>query len=544
MKKYLLAFLFSSLLLAEELAVNKEVQGQNQKNYIEDSSIKDDMRGINTRNIKLVDIGVNPINLENRDKVVISYPSRDNLKTDLRFGKEQSIQTDRESIAFFSLGGHDSISNYKYGVIDNSQLNLKYKEEDLIIPYKLMIKRENFEENRKNSRINSDQIQTSFNKDNFALSLDLQKGQQEFPGMKNSISVVESDKEYTNFGTEFSYKFDDDILLNANYYFSNSSSNSLSGTQYSRNFKYSLFNLNGTKDFFYKDDYGSHSLEAKVGFLMDKGAGNTNNILYVDAKNRFTLAQVPDTDFNGIVKIESGKSTNLSFNLLGSRKLDEETFLNAGFYMDSDYTSYKDIINNSYVNDVIFFDNLKNEKSYGIMGGMTYLKDKLYVNLDVSINSSKDLVSYEAVEVDLGRETAIIPKNYEKRIAHLDTKAKVSYTKNENLRGEGNLYLSTLKEIAYKPNLRAEAEAIYTKDRYEGRVKYNLNGGMYTRNRGIVGREYIRPYGTIDFLNTYSLSRDYLFNLNFSNLLNSKGEKMKDYPINGRMISVGVEIKY
>lgn len=31
MKKYLLAILYSSLLMAEELAVNKEVQGQNQK---------------------------------------------------------------------------------------------------------------------------------------------------------------------------------------------------------------------------------------------------------------------------------------------------------------------------------------------------------------------------------------------------------------------------------------------------------------------------------------------------------------------------------
>lgn len=545
MKKYLLAILYSSLLMAEELAVNKEVQGQNQKNYIEDSKVKDEKKDITTGNIKLIDIGVNPVNLENKDKIIISYPSKENLKTDINLsGKDLFNQKERESRAFFSIGGHDSLSNYKYGIIDNSELNLKYKEEDVVIPYNLMIKRENFEESRNNSRINSDYIKTTFNKDKFNLTVDLQKGEQEFPGLKNATSTVESDKEFTNFGTEFSYKFDDAIVLNTNYFYANNTSDSLSSTIYSRNFKSSYLELNGTKEFLYKDDKGNHSIDAKVGFAIDEGNNNKNNILYVEGKNRFNLINIPNTDFNAMAKIESGDGTNLSFNVLGSRKLDEETYLNAGLYMDSDYTPYKDIVKNSYVNDVIFDKNLENEKSYGFIGGMTYIKDKLYVNLDASINSSKNLISYEAVTVDAGKETAIVPVNYNKRVAHLDTKAKVSYTKNENLRGEGSFYLSTLKEVAYKPNFRAEAEGIYTKNKYEGRLKYNLNGSMYTQNKGSAGREYIKPFGTVDFTNTYSLSKDYLFNLNFSNLLDSKGEKMKDYPINGRMISLGVEIKY
>ena len=545
MKKYLLAILYSSLLMAEELAVNKEVQGQNQKNYIEDSKVKDDKKDITTGNIKLIDIGVNPINLENKDKIIISYPSKENLKTDVNLsGKDLFNQKERESRAFFSIGGHDSLSNYKYGIIDNSELNLKYKEEDIVIPYNLMIKRENFEESRNNSRINSDYIKTTFNKDRFNLTVDLQKGEQEFPGLKNATSTVESDKEFTNFGTEFSYKFDDAIVLNTNYFYENNTSDSLSSTIYSRSFKSSYLELNGAKEFLYKDDKGNHSIDAKVGFAIDEGNNNKNNILYVEGKNRFNLINIPNTDFNAMAKIESGDGTNLSFNVLGSRKLDEETYLNAGFYMDSDYTPYKDIVKNSYVNDVVFKTDLENEKSYGFIGGMTYIKDKLYVNLDASINSSKNLISYKAVTVDAGKETAIVPVNYNKRVAHLDAKAKVSYTKDENLRGEGSLYLSTLKEVAYKPNFRAEAEGIYTKNKYEGRLKYNLNGSMYTQNKGSVGREYIKPFGTVDFTNTYSLSKDYLFNLNFSNLLDSKGEKMKDYPINGRMISLGVEIKY
>ena len=545
MKKYLLAILYSSLLMAEELAVNKEVQGQNQKNYIEDSKVKDDKKDITTGNIKLIDIGVNPINLENKDKIIISYLSKENLKTDVNLsGKDLFNQKERESRAFFSIGGHDSLSNYKYGIIDNSELNLKYKEEDIVIPYNLMIKRENFEESRNNSRINSDYIKTTFNKDRFNLTIDLQKGEQEFPGLKNATSTVESDKEFTNFGTEFSYKFDDAIVLNTNYFYANNTSDSLSDPKYSRNFKSSYLELNGTKEFLYKDDKGNHSIDAKVGFAIDEGNNNKNNILYVEGKNRFNLINIPNTDFNAMAKIESGDGTNLSFNVLGSRKLDEETYLNAGLYMDSDYTPYKDIVKNSYVNDVIFDKNLENEKSYGFIGGMTYIKDKLYVNLDASINSSKNLICYEAVTVDAGKETAIVPVNYGKRVAHLDTKAKISYTKDENLRGEGSLYLSTLKEVAYKPNFRAEAEGIYTKNKYEGRLKYNLNGSMYTQNKGNTGREYIKPFGTVDFTNTYSLSKDYLFNLNFSNLLDSKGEKMKDYPINGRMISLGVEIKY
>ena len=46
MKKYLLLMLVTNLLLAEELEVNKEVQGVNQKVYTEVSEINTDKKEI------------------------------------------------------------------------------------------------------------------------------------------------------------------------------------------------------------------------------------------------------------------------------------------------------------------------------------------------------------------------------------------------------------------------------------------------------------------------------------------------------------------
>ena len=541
MKKYALLMLFSSLLMAEDLEVNKEVQGQNQKNYVETLAVKDENKPINTGNIKLIDIGLNPANLENKDKINLGIDTKEKIDTtDFTQKVDIFTQKERESRVFFSLGGHDSISNYKYGLIDNSRIE-KYG-----IDYNLFIKRENFEENRSNSKISTDYIKTSFTRDKFNLNLDLEKGQQEFPGMKNSTVPVKSDKEFTKFGTEVNYSLTEDTKVGVNYTYGSNSSESLGGTTFTRDYSHSNLEINGSKEFLYKDGNGDHSIDAKLGAFMDKNSNEKNSILFVEGKDRFTLTSLKDTEFNAMVKLEGGKNTNLSLNLIASKKLDEEKKVNAGFYVDSDYTSFKEIIGNSYVNDVVAFRDIKNEKSYGLKGGVTYIKDKLYVNLDASINSSADLITYEAEEVDKGKEKAIVPKNYDKRVGYMDAKAKVSYTKNENLRGEGSFYLSTLKDIAYRPNFRAEAEAIYTNDKYEGRVKYNLNGSMYTKNDGlnVSNREYINSNGTIDFLNTYSFSKDYVLSLNVTNLLDSNGEKMQEYPVNGRMISLGVEIKY
>lgn len=541
MKKYALLMLFSSLLMAEDLEVNKEVQGQNQKNYVETLAVKDENKPINTGNIKLIDIGLNPANLENKDKINLGIDTKEKIDTtDFTQKVDIFTQKERESRVFFSLGGHDSISNYKYGLIDNSRIE-KYG-----IDYNLFIKRENFEENRSNSKISTDYIKASFTRDKFNLNLDLEKGQQEFPGMKNSTVPVKSDKEFTKFGTEVNYSLTEDTKVGVNYTYGSNSSESLGGTTFTRDYSHSNLEINGSKEFLYKDGNGDHSIDAKLGAFMDKNSNEKNSILFVEGKDRFTLTSLKDTEFNAMVKLEGGKNTNLSLNLIASKKLDEEKKVNAGFYVDSDYTTFKDIIGNSYVNDVVAFRDIKNEKSYGLKGGVTYIKDKLYVNLDASINSSADLITYEAVEVDPTKEKAIVPKNYDKRVGYMDAKAKVSYTKNENLRGEGSFYLSTLKDIAYRPNFRAEAEAIYTNDKYEGRVKYNLNGSMYTKNDGlnVSNREYINSNGTIDFLNTYSFSKDYVLSLNVTNLLDSNGEKMQEYPVNGRMISLGVEIKY
>lgn len=538
MKKYALLFIFSSLVMAEDLEVNKSVQGQNQKTYVENMSIKEESKPISTGNIKLIDTGLNPANLENKDKITLGINTKENINNLDTMKDNIFTQKERESKVFFSLGGHDSISNYKYGLIDNSRI------EKFGIDYNLFIKRENFEEDRSNSKLSTDYISTKLSKDKLTLDLELQQGQQEFPGMDNSIVAVKSDKEFTTFGTKASYQITDDLKIGANYYYLNNNSSSLAGSGYTRDYSNSYLEVNGTKDFLYKDTYGTHSIDAKIGIGIDKMESEKNNILFVEGKDRFSLEAIKGIDFNAMAKLEGGNGTNLSFNVLGTKSLDENRKVSAGIYLDSDYTSFNDVIKGSYVNDVVAFKDLENEKTYGIKGGYTYIKDKLYSSIEVSLNSSKDLISYETVEAIAGQEKVIVPVNYDKRVTYMDAKGKVSYTKDENLRGEASLYLSTLNELAYRPNAKAEVEAIYTKDKYEGRLKYGFSGSMYTQNESAVNRESVSANGTVDFLNTYTLSKDYVFSLNITNILDMKSEKMKNYPTNGRLISLGVEIKY
>jgi len=175
---------------------------------------------------------------------------------------------------------------------------------------------------------------------------------------------------------------------------------------------------------------------------------------------------------------------------------------------------------------------------------MTYTKDKVYAELNASINSGDDLITYEAQEVSTGLERAIAPTNYDKSVVWLETELNTSYIMDENFRSAANLTLSSLKDISYNPTLKASVEGIYTKDKYEGRMKYNFNGSMYTKNKGNADRESIGSYGTLDLLNTYTFGNDYSVHFDITNLLDVNGKKMKDYDINGRVISLGLEIKY
>ena len=51
-------------------------------------------------------------------------------------------------------------------------------------------------------------------------------------------------------------------------------------------------------------------------------------------------------------------------------------------------------------------------------------------------------------------------------------------------------------------------------------------------------------YTTLDILNQYNFGSDYTVHLNILNIFDSNGENMKNYPINGRVFSLGFEIKY
>ena len=224
--------------------------------------------------------------------------------------------------------------------------------------------------------------------------------------------------------------------------------------------------------------------------------------------------------------------------------MDENVSLIGGIGARNTYKLKKDIISEfAYVNDILDFSNRENERVITLLGGLSYSKDKVYVEANSSLNSGDDLLTYESVVSKTGEERSIIVTNYNDQVFWLESDIKASYTLNNNFRSVAKLDLSSLTKIAYTPNVKASLEGIYTKGGYEGTLKGNFNGHMYTNNDSL-NRESVNSYTTLDILNQYNFGSDYTVHLNVLNIFDSNGENMKNYPINGRVFSLGFEIKY
>ena len=239
MKKYLLLMLVTNLLLAEELEVNKEVQGVNQKVYTEVSEINTDKKEIKTGNVELIELGKSTAEIKTNDKVSIDLAPKENINV-VEMNDRDSLLTkkERESRVFFGMGGHDEITNYNYGIIDNSKIE-KYD-----VNYNLLIKRETAEENRENTKVSTDLLDASFEKNKVKVDLLLEKGTQEFPGMSTAISHTE-DKEFTELVAGISYELTSDTNIEFDYDYNSNSSDTL----VVRDYKYSTYELKGTKEF-------------------------------------------------------------------------------------------------------------------------------------------------------------------------------------------------------------------------------------------------------------------------------------------------------
>ena len=222
MKKYLLLMLVTNLLLAEDLEVNKEVQGVNQKVYTDTNQIKTEKKEIKTGNVELIELTKSTADIKTNDKVSIDLAPKENIAVaDINDRDSLLTKKERESRVFFGIGGHDDITNYNYGIIDSSKIE-KYD-----VNYNLLIKRETAEENRENSEVSTDLLDANFVKDKVKVDLLLEKGTQEFPGMSTAISQVKSDKEFTEFATGISYELTSDTNIEFNYDYNNNSSDTL-----------------------------------------------------------------------------------------------------------------------------------------------------------------------------------------------------------------------------------------------------------------------------------------------------------------------------
>lgn len=566
MKKYICLVLLANILMAEEYQITKDVIGVNEKNYTETvTGVKNGSTDVRTDNIDLgngttktngntnngktgntnstgktgttTNGGITTNNGGNTTNNPLDNYNVEDKTTDSGTGETEKIE--RDTRIFLGLGGHDKVTNYNYGLIDNSRL----KRYD--IEYGLLVKRETFEENRENTKTSGDLIQANFGKGKLVLGLMLEKGTQEFPGMTTSPVAGTSDKDFTNFGANASYEIFKDTFIKLDFSNYDNESDDLLDSPYTRDYSYSTYGIKGYKEFLLKDSFGTHSIDAGLGLIGERNSNDSDrNFYYGEVKDRYVFSDESGISADASLKIENYKKTGLDAQIKVSKKMDENVSLIGGIGARNTYKLKKDIISEfTYVNDILDFSNRENERVITLLGGLSYSKDKVYVEANASLNSGDDLLTYESVVSKTGEERSIIVTNYNDQVFWLESDIKASYTLNNNFRSVAKLDLSSLTKIAYTPNVKASLEGIYTKGGYEVTLKGNFNGHMYTNNDSL-NRESVDSYTTLDILNQYNFGSDYTVHLNVLNIFDSNGENMKNYPINGRVFSLGFEIKY
>lgn len=554
MKRYILfAFLVNALVInaQEGFEVNKEVEGVSTKVYDEGRELKEEISEINFDDIDLKDLGIDAeigfekdiLSVEDLSETFGS--SYDFLKEEVEKGVSNIFDgSRRDNYLYFGFAGYNEIDGLEYG--------LQYGDSYEDINYKIKLDRDVKGEDRKNSNVSLDSLNITLDYLKLKSEFDIKVLDENYPGMVDSTSQVESSRKLSEYGANFSYTLleekEDIATINADIYHAESDSVSLSTSNYTRQWKNTNVNLWAEYEKLIRDNNSNHLLEGRFGYVYDEMYNGESGTLYLEGRDRFKIESLKDFDFKAGLAIESSTKENIEdeFNFSAdfevSKKL-TDTFSVYGIVKKDNRTkSNKDIRDEfKYVNDIVAFNELKAEDKYQGTVGANYTYENLFVEAFTNFNSSTNKIYFRQVEVDPGRENAIIADNYGDTLNWFDLGFKGTYILEKSLRSELNLLYTTLDKISYIPRLKANLATVYEIDKYETRLVINYNGDMYAN---LNKQDKLDSFVTVDWFNVYNFSQNVNGSFGIENIFDQNKEVMSGYPIDGRRFSLRFNMKY
>ncbi len=554
MKRYFLfIFLVNALFITaqEGFEVNKEVEGVSTKVYDEGRKLKEDLSEINFNDIDLKDLGIDTeIGFE---KDILSVEdlsetfgaSYDFLKEEIS-SKVSSIfdSNRRDNYLYLGFAGYNEIDGLEYG--------LQYGDTYEDVNYRIKLDRNVKGEDRKNSNVSLDSLNVLLNYKKLNSEFDIKILDENYPGMISSINQVESSRRLAEYSANLEYTLfeekEDMSSINVDIYHAESDSVSLSTSSYTRQWKNTNVNLWGEYEKLVRDEDTNHLLEGRFGYMYDEMYTGESGTLYLEGKDRFKIESLKDFDFRAGLGIESSTKKNIEdeFNFSADFEVSKKINNNSSVYgmvkKNNRVKSSRDIKDSfKYVNDIVAFNELKTEDNYVATVGANYTYDKLFLEAFTDFNNSLDKIYFEQVEVDLGRENAIIARNYNERINWIDLGFKGTYLLDNSLRSELNLLYTTLDKISYIPRLKVNLATVYEIDKYETRLVINYNGDMYAN---LDKQNKLGSFLTVDWFNVYNFGPNVNGSFGIENVFNQDKEIMSGYPIDGRRFSLRFNMKY
>jgi|GEM_PF-7029252 len=553
MKKYL--FLTCLLLVSQihaqgDFELEKSVDGTSSKIYTEDRKLLDDLSAIEKQEMELKDIDVDTfVNFEKEIFALDNISYDFNNKYDFlneNLGQKDSFARAKQGSNnfYFGLSSYDKLDGLEYG--------LEYLNKYEGLEYKANIERKVRGEERKNTDKGMDKFHLDLAYDNIKGQFKVDRLDENYGGMKNSTSQVEASRKLLELEGIFEYTVLDtaqeNYKVNAEIYYADSDSVSLSTSPYTREWTNTAINLYGTYAKMLNTEASSHLLEGKIGYLYDGMYKGKSGTLYLEGKDRFRISALNDIDFRSHFAIESSsKETssdefNFSAGLSARKQIDNHLTLFGSLAKDNRNKQARDIRNNfEYTSDILAFNDLKTEDNYIINAGASYLLDNIFVETSASLIRSKDKLFYQQVESDTGKEYSITPSSYNKTLTWTELALRATYTFDENLRTEAVIDYNSQDKLSYIPNIKSALSAVYNFDKYEARANFRYNGDMYAN---INKQNKLDSYTAFDLITTYNFNSNMSGVFAIENIFDTNKEVLTNYPVDSRKFTLKINMKF
>jgi hypothetical protein len=466
----------------------------------------------------------------------------------------------KDNTIIFGLGGYRKIDSFKY-IIDYTN---EIKEKD--ITYYIHLGRDIGGEYRGNSDTGIDNYFGKIWYKNYDIGLYHLIKTYEYPGERNALSEIRSEKEEKSTELTFKYSVFSDpeksLKTGFNIYTKNTDANSIE-----REFKNDYLKFSIDYDKIVEIDKYKNFLSAKGSYFTDKVKSNyfLNNsssktgktgVFRAVLENKMKIKEMDDLSLILKGGVEFASKSNISdeknfvLGVRGEKSFGEKFGIGAEFEKDSMIVSNKETLERFEIDsDIMPFKELTAESTMKLeLYGYCNLKS-IYSEAKVRYMNSNDRVYFEeGLESSLTEERVIYVKNYNKSLNWGEIELKGSHTY-KNYRTELKYIYSTLDQISYSPKNRVIASLIYEYKKYKSYVDGKYYGIAYNKaakdlNGNSNVRDKVCGAFTLDWKNSYDINEKTTLSFNILNLFDSEKEYKVNYPMPGRKLSFEIKIKY